>query len=357
MLDPATREDGFQQMVYHRTPEFSRHVLRCEHLLKQACRAAADDRVMILTGSGTAAMEASVLNLFAPGDKVLVVDGGDFGHRFAEIAELHGLAVTTVRVAPGRQITAHDLAPHAGGGFAGLLINHHETSTGTLFDLGLVARFSRAHGLLLVVDAIGSFLADDVAMAEHGIDALIVSSQKALALPPGLSFVVLSRRAQERVAAVPRCSYYFDFRKHLADIVRGQTPFTPAVGIINQLERRLERLLERGVVHQIETVRARALDFRAWVRALPFALFSESPSNAVTALAPTDGNLPEDYVRRLADEHGVYVCPNGGALRDRIFRVGHLGAQSPTHHAQLQAALTDVATTLARRPSKPVLSQ
>ena len=348
MLDADTRDEGSRQMVYHRTPEFSRRVLRCEQLLKESCRARDGDRMILLTGSGTAAMEATVLNLFAPGDRVLVVEGGDFGHRFVEIAELHGLAVTPVRLAPGQPLTALDLAAHAGRGFAGLLVNHHETSTGTLFDLDLVARFCRAEGCLLVVDAIGSFLADEVAMADWGIDALIVSSQKALALPPGLSFVALSERAQQRVSQVTRRSYYFDFRKHLADIRRGQTPFTPAVGLVGQLERRLEKILAQGVSHQIETVRAHAMDFRIRIHDLPFALLAESPSNAVTALVPLDGATPDYYVRGLAEKYGIYVCPNGGALSQRIFRVGHLGDVSFADQTRLIAALRALAD--ARHP-------
>jgi aspartate aminotransferase-like enzyme len=343
MMDEATRNDGEQQMVYHRTPEFSRRLLSCESLLKHACGADSDARIVILTGSGTAAMEASVLNLFAPGEEVLVVQGGDFGFRFGEIARLHGINVVEVRLEPGRQLTADDLRSKAHDGLAGMLINHHETSTGTLYDLALAARFCRERGMFLVVDAIGSFLADPLAMSELGIDALIFSSQKALALPPGLSFVVLNSRAQMRVQHVPRRSYYFDFRRHLADILRGQTPFTPAIGLLCQLERRLERLMERGVQQHVETIRSRAADFRGKIAGLPLALFSEAPSNAVTALAPLDVATPQYYVSRLASDRRIYVCPNGGALGGRIFRVGHLGDLSPADNTRLAGALRELA--------------
>ena len=197
--------------------------------------------------------------------------------------------------------------------------------------------------MLLVVDAIGSFLADPLAMAELGIDALIFSSQKALALPPGLSFVVLNARAQLRAHQVPRRSYYFDFRRYLADLARGQTPFTPAIGLVCLLERRLERLVQRGVAQQIETIRARATDFRRKIAGLPLGLFSEAPSNAVTALAPLDGTSPDHYVGRLAHDHGIFVCPNGGPLGRRIFRVGHLGDLTPADNTRLAGALRELA--------------
>ena len=349
MMDTETCDEGGQQMVYHRTAEFSRRILRCEALLKEACGAAAADRVVMLTGSGTAAMEGAVLNLFSSGEKVLVVNGGDFGRRFAEIAALHGLAVEEAELAPGRPLTAEDLRPFESAGFTGLLVNHHETSTGTLMDLALLAGFCRAHGLLFVVDAIGSFLADPLDMAWSGIDALILSSQKALALPPGMSFVVLSARAVARVGTFAPCSYYLDFGRYLGDIRRGQTPFTPAVGILRQLERRLGAVLEAGVARQVAGVRALAQDFRAKLRGLPFRVFSASPSNAVTALEPLGGVPPAHYVSRLAEEFGLFVCPNGGALRDRIFRVGHLGRLTPADNTRLVAALRALAPSPRRQ--------
>lgn len=350
MLDAATRCDGGEQMIYHRTAEFSRCILHCEALLKQACGARPNDRAILLTGSGTAAMEAVVLNLFAPRRKVLVVNGGDFGHRFSEIAAVHGLSVVEIKLAPGERLTAEDLRPHRNGGFSGLLVNHHETSTGSLMDLALLSQFCRHQGLVFVVDAIGSFLADPLDMAALGIDALILSSQKALALPPGLSVALLSERAVDRIGIVPPRSYYFDFDRYLADLPRGQTPFTPAVGVIRQLERRLGQVLQTGVARQVAGVRALALDFREKIRGLPFRLFSDCPSNAVTALEPLDGVPPAHYVERLAEDFGIFVCPNGGALRDRIFRVGHLGELTPDDNTRLADALRSLvpATSAAR---------
>lgn len=356
MMDAATRCEGGGQMIYHRTEEFSRCILRCEALLKQACGARPNDRAILLTGSGTAAMEAVVLNLFAPRRKVLVVNGGDFGRRFSEIAAVHGLSVVEIKLAPGARLTAEDLRPHHNGGFSGLLVNHHETSTGGLMDLALLSQFCRHQGLIFVVDAIGSFLADPLDMGDLGIDALILSSQKALALPPGLSVAVLSERAVGRIGTVPPRSYYFDFDRYLADLPRGQTPFTPAVGVIRQLERRLSQVLQAGVTRQIAGVRALALDFREKIRGLPFRLFPECPSNAVTALEPLEGMPPSFYVNRLAEEFGIFVCPNGGPLRDRIFRVGHLGELTPEDNTRLADALRSLVPTALRsqRHATPV---
>ena len=178
-------------------------------------------------------------------------------------------------------------------------------------------------------------------MARQGIDALLFSSQKALGLPPGRSFVILSERAAARARAARPRSYYLDFRRYLDDGARGQTPFTPAIGIVRQLEGRLRDILERGVDSVTDSIRALAEDFRGRLDGLPLRIFSESPSNAVTALEPLGGLAPEYFVRRL-QEHGCTVCPNGGPLGRRIFRVGHLGDLKPEDNAMLAAAMRAV---------------
>jgi aspartate aminotransferase-like enzyme len=347
MMHDYTLREGGQPIDYHRTAEFSRQMLHCEQMLKRLCDARPSDRVVLLTASGTAAMEAVVLNLFRPREQMAAVNSGEFGGRFVEIARLHGHELAEIALEPGRQIRGEDLARCRTEACTGFLLNHHETSTGSLLDLDLVSRFCRERGLLLVVDAIGSFLADPLSMTRHGIDALIFSTQKGLALPPGLSFVVLSERAVQRISAAAPRAYYLDLRRHLTDMQRGQTPFTPAIGLVRQLELRLERILEHEPSAIIDATRRLAEDFRAQLAGLPLRIFPECPSNAVTALAPTDDRPPDCYVRRLADDYGLCVCPNGGKLKDRIFRVGHLGDLTWADNARLVRALRDVAT---RRP-------
>jgi aspartate aminotransferase-like enzyme len=342
MLEEETLEIGRRQMGYHRTEEFSARILRCEEGLKAACLAEPDARVVMLTASGTAAMEAAMINLFGSGDRLLVVNGGDFGARFVDICRLHGLPVNELRLEPGRALREEDLARADVEGCTGLVLNHHETSTGCLHDLVLAGRFCREHGLLLVVDAIGSFLADPVNQEACSIDALVLSSQKGLALPPGLSFVVLSARAADRARRTVCRSYYLNFARYLEDGARGQTPFTPAVQGILQLEARLERVLVRGVDRIVDGTAALAADFRGRIGRLPFRMFPDVASNALTALLPLDGRGPAHCVRRLAEDHGLFVCPNGGALGRRIFRVGHLGALAPEHNARLAGALAGI---------------
>jgi aspartate aminotransferase-like enzyme len=354
MLDEETLEGGSEQMVYHRTGDYCARVLRCEEGLKAACGAESGARAIMLTASGTAAMEAALINLFEANDRLIVVNSGDCGNRFVEICRLHGIVVREVRLEPGRALREEDLARADSAGCAGLVLNHHETSTGSLHDLELAGRFCRGRGLLLVVDAIGSFLADPVRQAACGIDALIVSSQNGLALPPGMSFVIVSRLAAERARHVPSRSYYFNFARYLAEGLRGQTPFTPAVGIIRQLESRLKRVLARGVDRIVADTAALASDFRSRINGLPFRVLPERPSNAVTALQPLDGRDALHYVRRLAEGHRLFVGASPGALQQRIFRVSHLGDLRTDHNAHLARALAEISVSALRRafPSK-----
>ena len=337
-LPDSVRRLGGEPMVYHRTAEFSATVTRCEWLLRELCGAGAPDRALILTASGTGAMEATVLNLLQAGDTVIVVQGGDFGARLAEICECHGVGVRRLGIRPGSSCGAEDLARMPAEGARALLITHHETSTGALHDLAAASRYCREHGLLLCVDAVGSFLAAPLAMAALGVAALIFSSQKALALPPGLSFVVLSSRAIAHARRLPRRSYYFDFSRHLADLERGQTPFTPAVGLIRQLEVRLEEISAEGAAGAVARVRHLARHFRGLLDGLPYALFAATPSNAVTALRPTDGRPATAHVADLR-RRGFTVCPNGGGLAETIFRVGHLGALTVEDNLALAQAM------------------
>jgi aspartate aminotransferase-like enzyme len=288
-------------------------------------------------------MEAVVLNVLGDGDRVMVVNGGSFGARFCKICAVHGLPHGEVRPDAGRQVREGDLAPFDGQGYTALLVNKHETSTGVLYDMALLADFCHRNGMLLLVDNISSFLADEFDMAALGADVMIAGSQKALACAPGVSVVAMGPRALERVARNRPKTFYLDLRAALADGERGQTPFTPAVGVLLQIHARLKRIAATGgAASEVERTRALAEDFRARIRGLPLEVASEAPSNAATPLHPTGGRSAYGIFEELKAHHGLWVCPNGGALRDRIFRVGHMGALTMADHVALIEALAEV---------------
>lgn len=206
-------------------------------------------------------------------------------------------------------------------------MNKHETSTGVHYDMGLLSEFCKKNGMMLIVDNISSFLADEFDMEELGADVMIAGSQKALACPPGVSVIVLSPRALERVEKNnPKCMY-FDLKDALKNQERGQTPFTPAVGTLLQIHARLKEIeVNGGVASEIAKVKALAEDFRGRIKDLPLRIVSERMSNAVTPLSQTNGMSAYDIFLKLKDEYGIWICPNGGELKDKVFRVGHIGA-------------------------------
>ncbi len=335
------KEIGAQDVPYFRTAEFSAVVLECERLLLQFLNAPADSRTLLLTGSGTFSMEATVSNVFTPSDKLLVVNGGSFGARFAEICRIHGIPHEEIRLAPGKALTAEQLACYEGKGFTGFLVNIHETSTGVLYDWHLIGDFCQRNGILLIIDAISSFLADPLDMSAAHADAILIGSQKALALAPGLSIAALSPRAVERIRASKTHSLYMDLKAALKDGERGQTPFTPAVGTILQLHARLKMIESKGLEATIAQTAALAADFRAKIAALPFDIFSESLSNAVTPLK-TRGASATKIFETLKNEYNIWICPNGGPLKDEVFRVGHIGNLTVADNDALIAAFYDL---------------
>ncbi len=338
----AVRAVGAEQVPYFRTPEFSRIMLENEALVKKYACAGENARVVFVTGSGTASMEAAVMNVLTPADKALVVNGGSFGQRFVELCGIHEIPFTQIALPVGKALRAEHLAPFENQGYTAFLVNVHETSTGVHYDMELISDFCRRNGLTLVVDAISSFLADEFDMEKYGADVMITGSQKALACPPGISLIVLSGRAVERVRSNRVKSLYFDLKAALKDGERGQTPFTPAVGTLLQIHARLQEIeCSGGVAAEREKIAALAADFRSRIAGMPLDICSEALSNAVTPLR-TRNCSAYDIFTVLKDEYGIWICPNGGALKDTVFRVGHIGALTVEDNTKLIDALWDL---------------
>jgi aspartate aminotransferase-like enzyme len=345
MSSEAVRSIGAQQVPYFRTSEFSEVMFENERLVKKFAKADENARVCFMTGSGTLSMEAAVMNLFTENDRVLVIDGGSFGHRFVEMLEIHGINHTVIKPEFCHGVTREQLYEYDGQGYTGFLVNLDETSVGVLYDIELISEFCKKNGIFLVVDSISSFLCDPFDMKELGVQAMITGSQKALACPPGISLIVLSPEAVERVYANNPKTMYLDLKLALKNGERGQTPFTPAVGTLRQINQRLKEIEQSGGV---ETENARigglAEYFRNKIKEydLPFRIVSDSLPNAVTPLSPTNGVSAYDVFLTLKDEYNIWICPNGGDLKDRVFRVGHIGALETKDYDTLINALLDM---------------
>ena len=179
-------------------------------------------------------------------------------------------------------------------------------------------------------------------MKELEADIMITGSQKALACPPGISILVLSLQALERIKTTKCCCQYFDLQLALKNQERGQTPWTPAVGILRQINVRLKEIdAHGGVEREIARTADLANYFRNKIEGLPFKVFSESLSNCVTPLHPLTCSAHELFIK-IKDEYGIWICPNGGDMKDTVFRVGHIGALTYADYDKLIDAFKDL---------------
>lgn len=342
MSSDVVRSIGAEQVPYFRTPEFSEILLENERLIKEFANAESDARVVFITGSGTASMEAAVMNVFDLDDKVLVVNGGSFGHRFVELCQIYEIPYEEIKLDMGKALTREQLYQYDQKGFTGFLVNIHETSTGVHYDIEMISEFCKANGIFLVVDAISSFLADEFNMAKLGVQIMITGSQKALACPPGVSVIVISPEAVDRIESRNVKCMYLNLRSALKNGERGQTPFTPAVGILRQINARLKEIkIAGGVSSEIARIESIANDFREKIKDLPFEICSEAMSNAVTPIHPRNVSA-YDVFTTLKNEYNIWVCPNGGELSDKIFRVGHIGALTKDDNTTLVNAFKEM---------------
>lgn len=342
MSSEAVLAIGAEQVPYFRTTEFSETMLDNERLVREFAKASHDSRVLFMTCSSTGSMEAVVINCFTEKDNVLVINGGSFGARFAKLCEIYQIPHTEIKLKSGQKLTEEKLYEYKGQGFTGLLVNVDETSTGVLYDTSMLGKFCRENQMFFVCDCVSAFLADPFNMEECGANVMITGSQKVLACPPGVSIIVLDQKAQDRVRTANVRSMYFDLNDALINMDRGQTPFTPAVGTLLQINARLHEIEQHGGADiEIQRIEAQAKDFRNRISELPFEFISESPANGVTPVHPLYGDAYEIFLK-LKDEYGIWICPNGGELKNTVFRVGHIGALTHEDNTTLIEALKDL---------------
>lgn len=333
---------GANQVPYFRTEEFSKVMLENEKFMLEYSKAPEKSRAIFMTCSSSGSMEAVVMNCFDITDKVLVINGGSFGQRFVNLCEIHEIPHVALKLKHGEKLTKEKLYEYDNQGFTGLLVNVDETSTGVLYDTMMIGDFCKKNNLFYVCDCVSSFLADPFDMEKCGADVMITGSQKVLACPPGVSIIVLAPKGLDRVNSSKVKSMYFDLKDALKNQERGQTPFTPAVGILLQINERLKEIYRMGGADaEVERVAAQAADFRNKIKELPFELVSESPANGVTPLHPTNADAYKIFLE-LKDYYNIWVCPNGGDMKNTIFRVGHIGALTHEDNNTLINALKDL---------------
>ena len=340
----AVRAIGAEQVPYFRTAEFSETMFENERLVKKFSNATTNSKVVFMTCSGSGGMETAIINCLNKKDKALVINGGSFGERFVELLTLHEIPFTEIKLEHGKALKPDHLAPYEGKGYTTFLMQKHETSTGVHFDMNLIGDFCKRNNLFLIVDTISTFLCDPFDMTATNTGIMITGSQKALACAPGIAVMILAPSALKRVEENKCCCQYLDLKLALKNMERGQTPWTPAVGILRQINVRLKEIEAMGGA---EAEIARCAELAKYFRDklvefnLPFEIVSESLSNAVTPLHPTTQTAYEIFLK-IKDEYGMWICPNGGDMKDTIFRVGHIGYLQKEDYDKLIAAFLDL---------------
>ena len=340
----AVRAIGAEQVPYFRTAEFSELMLENERLVKKFAHTTEDSKVVFMTCSGSGGMETAIMNTLTPSDKALVINGGSFGERFVELLTLHEIPFTEIKIEHGKALKPEHLAPYEGKGHTAFLLQKHETSTGVHYDIDLVSEFCKRNNCFLIVDTISTFLCDPFDMAALDAGIMITGSQKALACPPGIAVMALAPSALERIEKTKCCCQYLDLKLALKNQERGQTPWTPAVGVLRQINVRLREIdAAGGDKAEIERTAHLANYFRNKLKEnnLPFEIISESLSNAVTPLHPTTASAYDIFLK-IKDEYGMWICPNGGSMKDTVFRVGHIGALTTADYDRLVDAFNDL---------------
>jgi aspartate aminotransferase-like enzyme len=339
-IDPHILAIGSKQPPYNRTDDFSQLTHEILYGLEYVFQT--KGKVALLTGSGTLAMEAAVINFLTPADKVIVVNGGTFGQRWCDLCRIHAVPFREIKLQAGADLDLDRIREVCiSENPTAFLINAHETSTGQLYDIEAVGKVVREYGLLFVVDAISTICADSFQMDDWNVDVAILSTQKALALPPGLSFVALSPRAIPLLKNTKPRTLYLNLQDYLTNQERGQLPYTPAIGLLLQLHQRLQDIQQRTLPETVAVHRQRSSKFREAIAGLPYRVLPTRQSNAMTALICEKMDATQ-VVHRLQTHHAIEVAPSGGELKHKLIRISHMGDQSRSDEDSIVAALAEV---------------
>jgi aspartate aminotransferase-like enzyme len=325
--------------IHHRTPEFRALYQRVLSQLKEFVGTKND--VIVLSSSGTGAMEASVSNLTSPGDRVLVLTAGKFGERWSALAKAFGCEVDVVSAPYGQTFSLDAVKAALKLETRAVFMQANETSTGVQHDTKGVAQLlkDQKSEALLIVDAITGLGTSTLDMDAWGVDVLIGGSQKAVMIPPGLSYLAVSQRAWDRMESTYNPRYYFDLRKERKNAKNGESAYTPAVALIAALGAALDWIaaqastaekpdgdLVRGREKLVANAELIAEMTRAALTALGFKLFNAvSPGAAATAVYAPEGVDSGVIVKELKSRFAAIITNGQGEMKGQIFRIAHLG--------------------------------
>lgn len=339
----------FDHEICHRDREYSDNIDRLVTKLRRVFRGSEDHSVILITGSGTAAMECGIASCVAPDRKVLVIDNGAFGERLAEIAQLHEMDLVHLRYDLGEAVNPEHVrdAFRRHPDIAVVAMVHHETSVGLLNPVGAIGALCREHDALLLVDAVSSLGAEDLDVVRDNIDVCWSSANKCLHAVSGAGFLCVSPRTWEKIEHVKPRSYYLDLKKYRWYIEeRRQTPFTPAVGTYAALEAACDEYLEAGAADRQAMYAARSRRLRDGLRRLGFGFLSETGHEShciVTTTVPPSTTFPALQEALRARGYIIYDCKP--PLQGRYFQIATMGELFDRVVDDFLAAMEDALAT------------
>ena len=336
--------------IGHRSADFQKIVKRTTKQLQWLHQTTGD--VLAITGSGTAAMEAGIINVLSKGEKVLCGDNGKFGERWVKLARAYGLDVQVIQAEWGQPLDPEAfrtaLEADTAKAIKAVILTHSETSTGVINDLETIAKHARAHGTALTIaDCVTSLGACNVPMEAWGLDVIGSGSQKGYMMPPGLAFVAMSERAWEAYGRSDLPKFYLDLGKYRKSARADSNPFTPAINLYFALEAALEMMQAEG----LEAIFVRHARHRAAAQAgmeamgLPLYAAEGHGSPAITAVAP-EGIDAEALRKAVKEKFDILLAGGQDHLKGKVFRIGHLGFVCDrdvlTAVAAIEATLADL---------------
>ncbi|MDI6799914.1 MAG: alanine--glyoxylate aminotransferase family protein [Actinomycetota bacterium] len=316
-------------MIHHRAPYYSKVFTSVLDGLKYVFQT--DNDVLIFSSSGTGAMESAVVNLFSQGDKVIVVNTGNFGERFAKISKAYGLEVTELAYEWGEKANPDDIRKSLANDpdIKGVFVTHSETSTGIVNDIKVIGDMVKDTKAALIVDTVSGLGALEFRTDAWHVDVAVCGSQKALMAPPGLAFAAVSEKAWAMVEKSTLPKFYFSYEKSLAALKKDtpQNPFTPPVSLVLALDEALKMIKAEGLDNIIKRHSILGKAARAGVKALGLEFFGacDDTSNAVTAIKAPEGINSKEIVKIMREKYGLTIAGGQGKVTGLIFRLGHLG--------------------------------
>ena len=344
--------------MHHRTPEF--RALYQKVLAQLKVFVGTKNDVILLSSSGTGAMEASVSNLTSAGDRTVVLTAGKFGERWTGLLKAFGCEPEVVSAPYGQTFDLAAVKAAIKPNVKAVFVQATETSTAVRHDVEAIAKLIKENApeAVLVVDGITGLGTTHFDVDGWGIDVLIGGSQKAVMIPPGLAYLSVSEKAWAAMETSKNPRYYFDLRKERKNAVKGESAYTPAVALVAGLGAALDYIagqaggdLEKGRIALVDNAQVNAAATRAGLTALGFTLFAPTaPAAAATAVSVPEGMNSGDVVKALKAQFALVTANGQGEMQGKIFRIAHLGFFDYLDTVALLGAMEHIAKDTLKLP-------